>query len=53
MAVEKCASEIIDGAGKRERDVVMTFRGKIGQWLKLVAPETVDRISIKAVKQGW
>jgi NAD(P)-dependent dehydrogenase (short-subunit alcohol dehydrogenase family) len=53
MAVDKCASQIIDGAGKRERDVVMTFRGKLGQWLKLVAPETVDRISIKAVKQGW
>jgi NAD(P)-dependent dehydrogenase (short-subunit alcohol dehydrogenase family) len=53
MSVEDCARQIVKSAGARERDVVMTLRGKLGQWLKLIAPETVDRISIKAVKQGW
>lgn len=53
MPVETCAREIIAAAGSRKRDVVMTARGKLGQWLKLVAPAAVDRIAIKAVEKGW
>ena len=53
MPVEECARRIIDGAGSRKRDVVMTGRGKVGQWIKLVAPQAVDRIAMKAVEKGW
>jgi hypothetical protein len=31
---------------------VMTARGKIGLWLKLLAPSLVDRIARRAVEKG-
>jgi hypothetical protein len=31
---------------------VMTLRGKLGQWLKLIAPGLVDRIALKAIREG-
>ena len=30
----------------------MTARGKVGQWLKLIAPGLVDRIAKRAVETG-
>jgi hypothetical protein len=30
----------------------MTLRGKLGQWLKLIAPGLVDRIASQAIKAG-
>lgn len=44
MAADKCAKIIVAAAGKRKREVVMTFEGKLGLWLRLIAPELVDRI---------
>jgi hypothetical protein len=35
---------------KRKREEVMTLRGKLGQWLKLIAPGLVDRIASQAIK---
>jgi short-subunit dehydrogenase len=49
MTVEKCVRLIIDAAWKRKREVVMTAKGKIGLWLKLILPGLVDRISRKTV----
>jgi NAD(P)-dependent dehydrogenase (short-subunit alcohol dehydrogenase family) len=53
MPVEECAAQIIQAASSRRRDLVMTARGKFGQWLKLVVPGTVDRIAIRALERGW
>ncbi|HUQ20487.1 MAG TPA: SDR family oxidoreductase [Gemmatimonadaceae bacterium] len=53
MPVAECARIIIDAAANRDREVVMTLRGKAGQWLKLAAPGVVDRIAIKTLEQGW
>ena len=30
----------------------MSGRGKLGQWLKLLAPGMVDRIAARAIAQG-
>jgi short-subunit dehydrogenase len=49
MPVETCARLIVDGAEARRRDIVMTARGKMGRWLKLVAPDLVDRIALRAL----
>jgi len=49
MPVETCARLIIEGAEARRRDVVMTARGRLGRWLKLVAPRLVDRLALKAL----
>jgi short-subunit dehydrogenase len=52
MSVEDCTRRIVRAIERREREVVMTARGKIGLWLKLLAPSLVDRIARRAVEQG-
>jgi len=52
MSVEACAARIVTAIERREREVVMTARGKIGLWLKLVAPGLIDRIARRAIEQG-
>ena len=38
--------------GLRRRELVMTARGKIGLWMKLIAPGIIDRIVVRAVGRG-
>ena len=52
MPVETCARLILRTAGKRKRELVMTAKGKIGLWLKLIAPALVDRIALKSIRRG-
>ncbi len=51
MPVQECARLILDGTLNRERDIVMTAKGKLGRWLKLLAPAMVDRMALKALKK--
>jgi short-subunit dehydrogenase len=53
MTVQRCAQLIIAGMEKRQRDVVMTTKGKLGRWMKLIAPAWVENQAIKAVKQEF
>jgi short-subunit dehydrogenase len=50
MPVEECARLIVDGMNRRKREVVMTLKGKAGRYLKLVAPEMVDKLALAALK---
>jgi NAD(P)-dependent dehydrogenase (short-subunit alcohol dehydrogenase family) len=52
MAMQTCARLTIQAMAKRKRELVMTLRGKLGQWIKLVAPALVDRIASQAIKAG-
>ena len=52
MPVETCARIIVKAMERRKREEVMTLRGKVGQWLKLVAPGLVDRIALRAIEKG-
>jgi short-subunit dehydrogenase len=52
MKVEDCARRIVRAMERREREVVMTARGKMGLWLKLIAPGLVDRIARRAIERG-
>jgi short-subunit dehydrogenase len=52
MSVEDCARRIVAAIERREREVVMTARGKIGLWLRLLAPALVDRIARRAIERG-
>ena len=52
MTVEDCASRIVRAIERREREVVMTARGRFGRWLRLVAPGLVDRIARHAIERG-
>jgi len=52
MSAEECARRIVRAIERRERDVVMTARGRMGLWLKLLAPSLVDRIARRAIERG-
>ena len=49
MSTEVCADLIIKAMEKRQRELVMTLKGKFGLWLKLLAPNLVDAIASRAV----
>ncbi|ATQ76765.1 short chain dehydrogenase [Massilia violaceinigra] len=51
MSVEECARLIVDGMERRKREVVMTAKGKVGRFLKLVAPGVVENMALAAVKE--
>lgn len=51
MTVEDCARLIRQGMARRERDIVMSAKGKLGRWLKLLAPAVVDRLAMAALKR--
>jgi short-subunit dehydrogenase len=52
MSAAECAGRIIRAIERREREVVMTARGRMGLWLKLLAPSLVDRIARRAIERG-
>ena len=52
MPVAECARLIIEGMERRRREVVMTAKGKLGRWMKLIAPGMVESIALAAVSDG-
>ena len=52
MSVEECARITVAAIEARKREVVMTARGKMGAWLKLIAPGVVDRMAKRVIEQG-
>ncbi len=50
MSVEECARLIVAGMDRRQREVVMTARGKMGRFVKLVAPGIVEDMALAALK---
>jgi short-subunit dehydrogenase len=52
MSVERCARMILSAAEKRKRELNIGFKGKIGPWVKLIAPGLADRIAQKSIITG-
>ena len=52
MPVERCAGLIWKAAAGRRRELVLSARGRIGVWLKLIAPGLVDRLAFSAIRTG-
>lgn len=50
MPVGQCARLILNGMNARKREVVMTAKGKLGRFLKLLAPGLVEKMALAAVK---
>jgi short-subunit dehydrogenase len=50
MPVEECASLIVDSMEARKREVVMSAKGKLGRWMKLIAPGLVEKMALAALK---
>jgi short-subunit dehydrogenase len=49
MSVSACTQLIVNAIKHRKREEIMTLKGKLGQWLKLIAPSVIDGIAKKAV----
>lgn len=49
MSVQECARLIIHGMNQRQREVVMD-KGKLGRFLKLIAPGLVENMALAALK---
>jgi short-subunit dehydrogenase len=50
MSVQTCAEIMVRAIEHRQREVVMTLKGKLGQWLKLIAPSVIDGMAKRAVE---
>ncbi len=51
MSVEECARLIRVGMERRERDIVMSLKGKLSRWMKLLAPGLVDKMALQALQR--
>ena len=51
MTVEECVRLIVRAMERRDRELVMTARGRFGLWMRLVAPGFVDRLALKALRE--
>ena len=49
MSVEECAGLIVSAMRSRKREEVMSATGKLGRWLKLIAPAKVDAMARAAL----
>jgi len=52
MTVERCVDLVLPAIRVRKRELLMTLRAKVGQYLKLFAPGLVDNIARKAIEAG-
>ena len=49
MSVEECAGLIVSAMRSRKREEVMSLKGKLGRWMKLIAPAKVDAMARAAL----
>jgi len=52
MSAEACAAEIVRAMEKRQRLWVGSLRGRVGRWVRLLAPGLIDRVARKAAEEG-
>jgi short-subunit dehydrogenase len=52
MSVDTCVRLITKAIAQRKRELVMTMQGKMGPWLKLIAPGLIDSKIQKAIEKG-
>ncbi len=52
MSTEECARRIVAAMSARRRQVILSARGRLGQWLRLVAPRLIDRVALRAITRG-
>ncbi|TGK23215.1 SDR family oxidoreductase [Leptospira yasudae] len=53
MSPGECASLVAKSISKRERELIMTFGGKLIPWVRLFSPAFVDRMIANAVKRFY
>lgn len=51
MTAEECARLIVGAIERRRRLVILSRRGRIARWLKLIFPGVVDRMAARAIRE--
>ena len=51
LSAESCAALIIKAMETRQRLVITSLRGRLGQWARLFAPRLIDRITKQAMQE--
>jgi NAD(P)-dependent dehydrogenase (short-subunit alcohol dehydrogenase family) len=46
------AAAVLRALAGRRREVVLTARGRVGQFVRLIAPRLIDRIALRAIETG-
>ncbi len=52
MPAEECAALIVGAMERRQRLLITSLRGKLGRFVRLVAPRLIDRIAYRAIRRG-
>ena len=51
MTSEECAALMVTAMEKRRRMLITSARGKLGRFLKILAPSVIDRLAEKAIRE--
>ncbi len=52
MTAEECARQMVAAMAARKRLAVLSLRGRVGRFVRLLAPGLIDRIALRAVREG-
>ena len=52
MTADECASKIIRAMENRDRLAILSLRGKLGRWVKMIAPGRIDQVASKAIRDA-
>jgi len=52
MSTERCASHIVAAMERRQRLRILSLRGRLGRFVRLVAPGLIDAVAARAVRLG-
>lgn len=52
MTIEECCRQTLAAAARREREVLMTWRAKVGRVLKLISPTFIDHMAKAAMEKA-
>jgi short-subunit dehydrogenase len=52
MPADRCAALIVHAMERRQRLLITSLRGKLGRFVRLVAPRLIDRIASRAIRRG-
>jgi short-subunit dehydrogenase len=52
MTAEECARLMVAAMERRQRLLITSFRGRAGRFVRLLLPGFIDRIALKAVREG-
>jgi short-subunit dehydrogenase len=52
MPADECAALIVGAMERRQRLLITSLRGKLGRFVRLVAPRLIDRIAYRAIRRG-